>query len=417
MNTSPVSAATLTSGYWTPVFQSFGDGVWDINFGQKPFKYIPPEGHQPINDANLPSPEFVRPDSVVGVTTYTGNQTARVLSTEFAPDFVWTKRVDDTNSHQLYDSVRGDDKSLSSDSTNAEVTTSNSASFASSNGINIGSATRSNENSVRYVTWAWKAGGSKGTFNKDGIEYASAAAAGLDGGSATPTGSSVGTKQGFSIIAASGSNSAAKTFSHGLSQAPDFAIFKLLADAPSNGYAQNWQVYHQSLGNTKGLQLDLNSAQETTSSLWNNTSPTDTLFSIGASTRYEGAFISYLWHDVPGLQKFGSYAGNNVDDGPFVELGFRPAILWVKSATASTGNWLEASSTSTRNNYNVVGKVLRLNTTGAETDSAYFDFLSNGFKVRANLNGLNSSADTQVIYAAWAYQPMNNLYGGQSNAR
>ena len=72
MNASPVSAATLTSGYWTPVFQSFGDGVWDINFGQKPFRYTPPEGHQPINLANLPSPGVVIPDRYVGIVTYTG---------------------------------------------------------------------------------------------------------------------------------------------------------------------------------------------------------------------------------------------------------------------------------------------------------------------------------------------------------
>ena len=40
----------------------------------------------------------------------------------------------------------------------------------------------------------------KGTFNIDGSVYASAADAGLTGGSITPTGASIGTKQGFSII-------------------------------------------------------------------------------------------------------------------------------------------------------------------------------------------------------------------------
>ena len=45
-----------------------------------------------------------------------------------------------------------------------------------------------------------KAGGNKNTFNVDDVGYASAAAAGLTGGDITPTGASVGTKQGFSII-------------------------------------------------------------------------------------------------------------------------------------------------------------------------------------------------------------------------
>jgi hypothetical protein len=40
--------------------------------------------------------------------------------------------------------------------------------------------------------------------------------------------------------------------------------------------------------------------------------------------------IAYCWHDVPGLQKFGSYTGNNDADGPFIELGFKPSVLMVK---------------------------------------------------------------------------------------
>ena len=48
--------------------------------------------------------------------------------------------------------------------------------------------------------------------------------------------------------------------------------------------------------------------------------------------------IAYLWHDVPGLQKF-VLTGNNNADGTFVELGFRPALLWVRGIGGSR-NWL-----------------------------------------------------------------------------
>ena len=78
--------------------------------------------------------------------------------------------------------------------------------------------------------WTWKGTptGNKNTFNVDDVGYASAAAAGLDGGSITPTGASVGTKQGFSIIkyTGNGTNNGA-TFSHGLIKAPDFAYLKI----------------------------------------------------------------------------------------------------------------------------------------------------------------------------------------------
>jgi hypothetical protein len=338
-----VAHSNVTSDFVTPGFGLHGatTNTINVNFGQKPFKYAPPQGFLPLNSASAtPETVITRPDQYVGVTTYTGNQTARVLSTKFAPDLVWTKRRDDSNSHQLYDSVRGDNKSLSSDSTNAEVTTANSASFASSNGINIGSGTRSNENSVSYVAWAWKAGGSKNTFNKDDVGYASTTAAGLTAGANANlvTGSSVGTKQGFSIIKfnASAQSSAAVQLPHGLSQSPSFLIVKAL---DNNG--TGWYTWHQNLSNTAQNRLFLNgdNAQDGNTSIWNNTAPSSTTFSVGGDPHNNDNCITYLWHDVPGLQKFGKYDGNNSADGPFIELGFRPALFVMKQLTAQGIGW------------------------------------------------------------------------------
>ena len=75
------------------------------------------------------------------------------------------------------------------------------------------------------MSWSWKAGGSKNTFNIDDVGYASAAAAGLDGGSTNPTGASVNTKSKFGIYTFDG-NSSNRTMSHGLGQQPDFMICK-----------------------------------------------------------------------------------------------------------------------------------------------------------------------------------------------
>ena len=72
-------------------------------------------------------------------------------------------------------------------------------------------------------------GGDKDTFNVDDVGYASAAAAGLNGGTATVTGASVNTKSNFSIIKfhTAGTNNGA-TIPHGLSKAPDFIVAKSL---------------------------------------------------------------------------------------------------------------------------------------------------------------------------------------------
>ena len=58
--------------------------------------------------------------------------------------------------------------------------------------------------------------GNKNTFNVDDVGYASAAAAGLDGGSLSLTGASVGTRQGFSIIKFTNDSTSPITLSHGL---------------------------------------------------------------------------------------------------------------------------------------------------------------------------------------------------------
>ena len=88
--------------------------------------------------------------------------------------------------------------------------------------------------------------------------------------------------------------------------------------------------------------MNVNNAFSASSALWNNTSPGKagiTLGNYNGTNKDDIDFIAYLWHSVPGLQKFGSYTGNGNANGPFVELGFRPALLWLKR-TDSTGNWV-----------------------------------------------------------------------------
>ena len=402
--------------------------IW-ANFGQKPLKYAPPEGYKLLNYATLPSPGVVRSDKVVTATkwTSTGGSSNYDVDCRLAPDLIWHKCYDGTQNNSVFTSTLGPDVRLDT-SGNSGAQDWHPAYFLGFNHVGYGvSITSSDLNpaaGAKMISYCWKAGGSKGTFNKDGIVYASAADAGLDGGSATPSASSVGTKQGFSIIKVAGSNTASKTFSHGLSQAPTFAIGKLLATAPSNGYDQDWQVYHKvGMGNTKGLQLNLSTTEETSSSLWNNTSPTDTLFSIGASTRWEGNFIMYLWHDVPGMQKFGMYDANGSENGPFVYLGFRPAIIMLMCYSGSgenryiysdkAGEWQSSSA-----NPNYSPSFLNDNAAANTSTTGYrVDFLSNGFRLR-QANGPNTSSPaSKYLYAAWAHQPMDNLYGAQSNAR
>jgi hypothetical protein len=234
-----------------------------------------------------------------------------------------------------------------------------------------------------------------------------------------PIGASVGTKQGFSIIQYQGNGSRDQSISHGLTQAPDFSLIKNMDGT------NNWTVFHRSATTTsqKVFYLNTTAAVADYSNggyTWWYQLPDALLFYIGdlstAINNGTNDMISYHWHDVPGLQKFGSYIGNQNAEGPFVELGFRPAILWVKASSVGGSGYDWYIHDSSRNPINVTTQDLALNDSRGEVSTNRFDLLSNGFKIRgANLD-FNKSAAT-FIYCAWAEAPTFNLYGGQSNAR
>ena len=419
LKAAPLFVGFTVTTTWPAVTQT-------LNFGQKPFKNTPSQGFLPLNSATVrPNKVIPRPDQNVGIVTYTGNASTKSVSGlnfNSNPDFVWIKqRSSSSQNHFLYDTVRGAGNSLRSSTTaqqqGTHTGTNGDLRTFDFNGFSLGAGTASgagavNENGKDIVAWCWKAGGNKNTFNVDDVGYASAAAAGLTGGDITPTGASVGTKQGFSIIKYDGSGTAGDDFPHGLLQTPEFIIVKDMDDT------DNWQIYHEG-AQTSGAKLlkFTDAAASSNTGPWNNTAPTSTLITLGdGGTNDSGnTHICYAWHSVPGLQKFGFYEGNGSTDGPYVELGFRPAVLLRKSID-STKSWSIVDSA--RNPFNEVEDWLEPNTNSAEQGAGYadVDLLSNGFKVRTD-GAVTNSSSTTYLYAAWAEAPASNLFGGQSNAR
>ena len=69
-----------------------------------------------------------------------------------------------------------------------------------------------------------------------------------------------------------------------------------------------------------------------------------------------------------------------------------------------------------RDPFNVTDARLRANTNAVEVTEGFFDFLSNGFKVR--LTGTDKNDDTNVyIYMAFAEQPFVSSEGVPTTAR
>jgi hypothetical protein len=196
-----VPTGTIYSGisgtYTFAIGDTMGSGyhTHTANFGQKPFKFPPPAGFQPLNAANIrPETVIVRPDQYVGIVTYTGdgNSPRKISGYNFAPDLIWYKQRNSARDNQLYDTVRGSgsNKNLSSNTTYSETANDDElygyTSAFNDNGFTVTTGSSNfnyaNASSSTYVAWAWKAGGNKNTFNVDDVGYASAAAAGLTGG-------------------------------------------------------------------------------------------------------------------------------------------------------------------------------------------------------------------------------------------
>ena len=323
-------------------------------------------------------------------------------NSDLQPDFVWIKkRAGGTaRSHNLYDSSRGTTKLLHSDGTDAEQTQAAGLTAFSSDGFTVGDDDGVDGSGGTYVAWQWKAnGGTKTTFTESGNN---------------PGGSyQVNTTAGFSILDYTGTG-AVGTVAHGLGAVPEVMICK---DRSSDG--DDWFVYHVTTGNDGGMRLNTTAADADDSNRWNDTTPTSTVCTFGASggTNDDGkATTAYVFAPIQGYSKFGSYTGNGNADGTFVYTGFKPALVITKES-GSTGSWYMHDTK--RDPSNGATHQLIANTNAAEYDTGSdvnIDILSNGFKQRYAGGTQNGDGDTH-IYMAFAEQPFVSSKGVPCTAR
>lgn len=336
-----------------------------------------------------------QPSDYFNTKLYTGNgSTQSISSVGFQPDWVWIKNRDGTNNHILQDAVRGATKSLESDGTGAETTSSTRVTSFDSDGFSIGSAGTNNTNTNNYVSWNWLANGS-GSSNTDG--------------SVTST-VSANTTAGFSIVKWTANLSSAVTVGHGLGTTPSVIIQKAIDQTSGwvvGGFGLDWSGY-LSLDGTSAFNNDSNDSSGTGRFFSaGGTEPSSTVFSTNSSALVGSAtdIIAYCFAEKKGYSKFSSFIGNGSTDGTFVYTGFRPAFLLLKMSSGVQGWFLVDNKRA--NPYNPIDGSLHPNSNAAEdTASDFFvDFTSNGFKLRDNDAQLNGSGST-YIYMAFAEHPL-----------
>ena len=106
------------------------------------------------------------------------------------------------------------------------------------------------------------------------------------------------------------------------------------------------------------------------------------------------------------MLQVGSYEGNGVPDGPFINLPFKPAFFMVKKVDG-IGEWLMMDND--RDPYNVVDKYLFADTDMEENISPRCDFLSDGVKIRTASVSMNNN--NKFLYLAISEQPFKYSRG------
>jgi hypothetical protein len=314
------------------------------------------------------------------VILYEGDGAASnpITGLNFQPDFVWIKNRQTTDHHQWFDSVRGVTKPCRmNDSTVAEAVNADTLLSFDSAGFTVGADVWVNTNLEDYAAFCHKKG----------------AAWGFDIQTFTGTGS-------------------AHAESHDLGAVPEFIIVW------NRTQGRSAPVYHHHAitltdPETDYQFMDTAAAWVDAATVWNDTAPTSTQFTVGTSANVNESgesMVAWLWRGIDGFSKAGSWVGNGNANGPYVHCGFRPRCIWFKNAQgANSWRWYDvvrnAENQGAVNNGTPLRYILHdSNNAEADETAESIIWMSNGFKINASTAYLNTNLD-QFVYFAWAESP------------
>ena len=418
---------TSASGTATPSILNFGQdstfageetagGESDDN-GYGDFAYTVPSGYLALCSANL-SATITDPSKHFGAITWTGNGTNNndaqaITGLGFQPDLVWVKGLSGTRHHELHDSVRGAGKRVFSSDSAAESDKSTLDSFDSDGfTVSIGTSGQdgTNANGTDFVGWCWKAGTA---FDPS------------TGGSGS--GGSKNASAGFSIVTWSGQDDDMENGSdtdvyHGLGVKPDLILIKNRTNYSDSdtGSDINWCLWNSGLSgddyfkrlNTSDDEQQWDSGSEglksigtSTFTVANGQYDTGTSFFLNyndLSAMGSGEADDYVAYCFANSDVFqtGVYSGNSSTDGPVINTGFKPAMVWLDRIGSQSLHMMDTA----RSPSNVVDDQLYPNSNSAEAadNLVKIDILSNGFKLRNSQTATNGTSSTKYLYYAFA---------------
>ena len=286
---------------------------------------------------------------------------ATVTGVGFAPDLVALHSRSAATGGRWEDRLRGATTELVTETTAAETTVAQSVTSFGMDGVALGTDGDWNTNTATYINWFFKR--APGVF--DQVCY---------------TGTGV-----------------AKTEAHSLGVVPELMIVKQRL-----GGVDDWTVYHSVTGNTKYLVMNTNAAAATFA-MWDNTSPTSSVFSIGSSSQVNESPYAFVWYGFAtkaGISKVGSYTGTATTNA--IDCGFTTGARFVLiKRTDSTGDWYVWDTV--RGIIAGNDPYVLLNSTAAETTSTdYIDPSTAGFELSSTAPAAINASGGTFIYLAFA---------------
>jgi hypothetical protein len=325
--------------------------------------------------ASVSAPPPVYVEDVFSTYLYTGNGSTQTITNGIDLDgeggLVWIKQrstESPVGNHYLYDTTRGAQNTLSSNTTDASYTRSGSVTSFNSSGFSVGNDGIINGSGRNLASW---------TFRK--------------------------AEKFFDVVTYTGTGSA-RTIAHNLGSVPGCIIVKCTNSTDS------WFVYHVGTGAFNALVLNSTDAAFGNNNYWNNTSPTSSVFSVGSDLRCNGSgqtYVAYLFaHDAGGfgdsgdesVVSCGSYTGTG--SNVFVNLGWEPQWVLTRAITWDD-QW---GITDTMRGMPVTGSspVLFPNLSNAESIWANLGVTATGF----NSGGNQTGSGQTYIYIAIRRGPM-----------
>tara|TARA_R100001509_G_scaffold54100_1_gene29623 strand:+ start:1235 stop:2338 length:1104 start_codon:yes stop_codon:yes gene_type:complete len=339
---------------------------------------------------------------------YTGSDSTTTISgLDFQPDLVWTKNMDTGSTNwNVVDSSRGNTSNMYLNTNDDQETATRVASFTSDGLTLTGNESSTNDASDNYITQLFKMNGGTTSSNTNGSITSTVQA---------------NTTAGMSIVTYTGTGANA-TVGHGLGQKPDYIIVK------KRDTVEWWAVYASKFNSddnssfstdpeTDYIELGHNAALVDNAQSWNDTAPTNDVFSVGTGAWVNGSgatYVAYCFVGIKGFSHIGLYRGNGQNDSAFIYTGGKPRMVLIKSM--STGSWVMQDYGMNYNRLQGSGNQYFMtpentNAKEAQTSGQYsghgpswIDFRANGFKIATSNAWLGDGY--KYLYIAFLEEPI-----------